>query len=211
MVSGNRLWSRGRWLITAVLLVGLTACARGPFSPEAREQSASLDRYMNVLKGAAVTDDTFTWNTLSSALIVKALNYSPVVARAAGERYAGDPAFAEETMAWRQTPRRNQSPPMIILMGVFAPDLGEKDITKLGRFRPSLMTADGRIVQPLEIKRYGRDSVFMRDHFPIFNPWEEVFLVKFPALAGSAGYGSPEFRLEWPGGVQTLVLGGGAY
>jgi len=209
MVSGNRVSSWCRRLATAAVLLGLVACARGPFSPEAREQSASLDRYMKELQAAIVIDDTFTWNTLSSALIVKALPYTPAVAQAAGARYASDPVYAQETAQWR-TPLRNRRPPLVILMGIFAPDLKEKDITQLGRFRPGLMTPDGRILAPLEIKRYGRDSVFMRDHFPIFNPWEEVYLVKFPAYGGDWGYERLDFRLEWPGGVQTLPLGGRA-
>ena len=196
-----------RLLLVFIIALGLTACGKGPFSPEARRQSESLNQYMRTLKSALVTDDTFEWRTLSSALIIRALPYAPAVSQAASRRFADDPTFRKEADTWNRISRRNAGQPVIILMGVHTPDLGEKDITKLGRFRPRLKTADGRLLQPLEIKRYGRDSVFIRDHFPVFNPWEEVFLVKFSSPDRREPYAGPlEFALEWPGGVQTLIL-----
>lgn len=196
------------WILSAVILcLGLTACDKGPFSPEARRQSESLRQYMRVLQSALVVDDTFEWNTMSSALIVRVLPYSPEVAQAAALRFADDPAFHKEVESWKRISGRAADPPVIILMGIFTPDLGEKDITKLSRFRPKLGTADRRAMPPLEIKRFGRDAVFIRDHFPIFNPWEEVYLVKFASPSGRHPFSSPmEFMLEWPGGIQTLTL-----
>ncbi len=186
-----------------IAILALSGCARGPFSPEVRRQSAELERYMNVLQAALVTDDTFEWNTLSSALIVRALKYSGPVRSEAEHRYAGAPPFEADTAQWLK-PVRRSGRPIVILMGIFTPDLKEKDITTLGRFRPRLMSPDGRAVSPLEIKRYGRDAVFMRDYFPIFNPWEEVYMLKFPSTGLSAG--TLDFILEWPGGVQVLTL-----
>ena len=196
-----------RLLLVAVLSLGLTACDKGPFSPDARRQSENLAQYLRTLKSALTVDDTFEWSTLSSALIIRALPYSPAVSQAATQRFADDPTFQKEAGAWNRTSKRNAQPPVIILMGIYTPDLAEKDITKIGRFRPRLKTADGRLLPPLEIKRYGRDSVFIRDHFPIFNPWEEVYLVKFSSPDHRGPYSQPlEFALEWPGGVQTLTL-----
>ena len=207
MAQHSRAALLQRLLVAVILCLGLTACDKGPFSPEARRQSESLTRYMKTLKADLVVDDTFEWNTLSSALIIRALPYSPPVARAATQRFADDPTFHKEAETWERTSKRNANQPVVILMGIFTPDLAEKDITKLGRFRPKLKTADGRLLQPLEIKRYGRDAVFIRDHFPIFNPWEEVYLVKFASPSGRDPYSSPlEFVLEWPGGTQTLIL-----
>jgi len=207
MARHSRAASLQRLLLAVILSLGLTACDKGPFSPEARQQSESLAQYMRTLQSALVIDDTFTWNTLSSALIIRALPYSPAVSQAAIQRFAHDPTFHKEADAWNLASKRNANPPVIILMGIFTPDLAEKDITKLGRFRPRLKTADGRLLPPLDIKRYGRDSVFIRDHFPIFNHWEEVYLVRFNSPTGSSPYSGPlEFVLEWPGGVQTLVL-----
>ncbi|MDR0882170.1 MAG: hypothetical protein LBP55_06475 [Candidatus Adiutrix sp.] len=191
-----------------VLGLGLSACGRGPFAPEALRQSAELEHYTQVLQSALVEDKTFEWQTLASALIVRALPYSPRISREAQSRFAGDPTFNTEAGGWERRPSRSSGRPVVILMGVFAPDLAEKDITKLGRFRPRLHTPSGQRLEPLEIKRFGRDAVFVRDHFPVFNPWEEVFLVRFPAPAGGGGAGPLDFKLEWPGGVQTLVLSG---
>lgn len=207
MAQHSRAAFLQRLLLVAILCLGLTACDKGPFSPEARRQSESLTQYMRTMQAALVVDDTFEWNTLASALIIRALPYSPDVAQAATQRFADDPTFHKEAGTWDRTSKRNANPPVVILMGVFTPDLAKKDITKLGRFRPRLKTADGRLLQPLEIKRYGRDAVFIRDHFPIFNPWEEVYLVKFTSPSGRHPYSAPlEFVLEWPGGVQTLIL-----
>lgn len=195
---------RAFFYLTALGLaaLGLGACSKGPFSPEAKQQAAERDRYLRLLQSTLVTDDTFEWNILSSALIVRALPYGPRVARAAEQRFRDDPSFHQEAAGWSQAGRGAAAGPVIILMGIFAPDLKAKDITQLGRFRPRLAAADGRIREPLELKRFGRDSVFIRDHFPVFNPWEEVYLLKF----ASPGPGPLDFRLEWPGGVQTLLL-----
>lgn len=192
----------------ALSCLSLSACSKGPFSPEAKTQAAELNRYLDVLRSALVTDDTFEWNTLSSALIVRALPYTPTVAKEAEYRFQGDPAFSAEVSGWRYLPRGVAGPPVIVLMGIFAPDLKEKDIIKLGRFRPRLRTADGRVMKPVEIKRFGRDSVFVRDHFPVFNRWEEVYLVKFASPGPAWPSGSVDFQLEWPGGVQNLILSG---
>lgn len=186
---------------------GLTACSKGPFSPEAKQQAAERDRYLKALQSALVTDDTFEWNSLSSALIVRALAYTPELAGAAEDRFRDDPTFRDEVSGWRYSARGAAAPPVVILMGIFAPDLKAQDITKLGRFRPRL-AAGGRLISPAEIKRFGRDSVFIRDHFPIFNPWEEVYLVKFDSPGRAWSSGQLDFRLEWPGGVQTLLLNG---
>ncbi len=204
MRSGFRAFHIFSLLTLIIFSLTLSACGRGPFAPEARQQAAELTQYTKLLQSALVTDDTFEWNTVSSALIVRALHYSPRISREAERRYLGDPTFSGETDGWGRLPRRVPGPATVILMGIFAPDLGEKDLTKLGRFRPRLVTPDGRILEPVEIKRYGSNAVFIRDHFPVFNPWEEVYLVKF----GSPGrsYGGLDFRLEWPGGVQTLTL-----
>ena len=195
-----------RLLLVFIIGLGLTACDKGPFSPEARQQSENLNQYMRTLKSALTVDDTFEWRTLSSGLIIRALPYAPAVSQAANQRFADDPTFQKEAGAWNRVSKRSAQP-VVILMGIYIQDLAEKDITKLGRFRPRLKTADGRLLQPLEIKRYGRDSVFIRDHFPVFNPWEEVFLVKFNSPDRRGPYAEPlEFVLEWPGGVQTLIL-----
>jgi len=187
-----------------ILLLALSACGRGPFAPEARRQAAEQDYYMKVLQAALVSDDTFEWNTLSSALIVRALNYSGPVRAEAERRFAEAPPFRKDSAEWLRTPNRRSAEPVVILMGLFTPDLKEKDIVSIGRFRPRLMTPDGKTIAPLEIKRYGRDSVFMRDYFPIFNPWEEVYMVSFPSAGLSAG--TIDFRLQWPGGVQSLII-----
>lgn len=190
-------------LLICFFSLGLVGCDKGPFAPAARHQAQELSDYMRVLQNALVTDDTFAWNTLSSALIVRALPYSNSVAEAAQRRFSNEPAFQKETGGWFKSSKRGGNTPTIVLMGLYTPDLAEKDVTKLGRFRPRLRTDDGRLIEPLEIKRYGRDSVFIRDHFPIFNPWEEVFLVKFDYQAGSDPL---NFLLEWPGGTQNLLL-----
>lgn len=189
-----------------ILGLGLSACSQGPFSPEARQQASERGRYLKTLQAALATDDTFEWSSLSSALIVRALPYTAQLAGAAEDRFRDDPTFYNEVSGWSRLPQGAAGPPVIILMGLYAPDLKAKDITQLGRFRPRLAAADGRILNPAEVKRFGRDSVFIRDHFPVFNPWEEVYLVKF-ASPGPAGPSGPlNFRLEWPGGVQTLLL-----
>jgi|GEM_PF-2569848 len=192
----------------ALSCLGLPACSKGPFSPEAKSQAAELDRYLNVLRSVLVTDDTFEWNTLSSALIVRALPYTPTVAQEAEYRFQDDPSFSSEVSDWRFLPRGVAGPPVIVLMGIFAPDLKEKDITKLGRFRPRLLAADGRVIKPVEVKRFGRDSVFIRDHFPVFNRWEEVYLVKFAPTGTTWPSGPLDFQLQWPGGAQNLILSG---
>ncbi len=193
-------------LLAVVLIagLGLTACGRGPFAPEAQAQYRALEHYVRLLSANLTVDDTFEWNTLSSALIVRALPYNTVVSQAASARFAGDPTFAAETAGWGSAGHRSNRT-VVVLLGLFTPDLAEKDLTKLGRFRPRLLAADGRILEPVEIKRYGRDAVFIRDHFPVFNSWEDVYLVRF-AASGLQTDGRLEFRLEWPGGVQTLWL-----
>lgn len=196
-----------RFGLILLALICLSACGKnGPFSPEARRQSAQWDSYMETLKAAQVIDDSFSWKTLSSALIVRALPYSPTVAGAAEARFSGDPTFTKEVSTWGRTSASQPGAPVVVLMGIFTQDKGEKDVTELGRFRPRLIAEDGRSLAPLAIKRYGRDSLFIRDHFPNFNPWEQVYMVKFPAPSRGWQSGQATFELQWPGGSQRLDL-----
>ncbi len=193
------------WAGLVVLCLALTACDKGPFAPEARMQAASRDQYLKLLREYLVTDGAFEWNTLSSALIVRALPYAAAISQAADRRFTGDPTFEREVGTWDRPAKRSSGPPVVVLLGLFSQDITADDLIKLGRFRPALVTSDGRVLAPMELKRYGRDAVFIRDHFPVFNPWEEVYLVRFDVPA----HGRPgwlEFRLEWPGGAQTLFL-----
>ena len=89
-----------------LVLFCLTACDKGPFSPEARQQSAALDQYVKILQDNLTVDDTFEWNTPSSALIVRVLPYNREVSRAADQRFASDKAFHTETAAWDRAPGR---------------------------------------------------------------------------------------------------------
>lgn len=164
------------------------------------------ERYLTLLKSAAVEDRTYSWNTLASAIIVKALPYSPKVAAAAEHMHGGRPYFSNEVGRWGRNSAFNPGAPVVILMGLYVPDLKEKDVTKLERFSPVLITGDGRELKPLEIKRYGRASDFIRDNFPVFNHWEEVYMLKFPAPSRSWQRGTLSFRLDWPGGAQDLKL-----
>lgn len=198
----------GMLLIGAVCLLGLTACGKGPFSPEARQQEAEREQYLKTLQAALAVDDTFEWKRLGSALIVRALPYDADVKLAAEQRFAGSASFQKDVSQWMRPVKNSRGEPTVILMGLFAPDLKENDLTKLDRFRPRLRTADGRLLEPVELKRYGRDAVFMRDFFPVFNPWEHVYMVKFAPSSGLSAYynGQLEFVLQWPGGQQSLVL-----
>ena len=188
-----------------LILSAFMACNRGPFSMEARQQSAALDQYVKTLQTHFTVNDTFEWNTLSSALIVRLLPYNQAVRQAADARFSSDPAFHTETAAWNKIPGRKKARPVTILMGIFTPDLKAKDVIERERFRPRLKTPDGRLVKPLNIKRYGRDDVFIRDHFPVFNIWEDVYLLQFQPLSSSAS-DHLEFVLEWPGGERTVIL-----
>ncbi|UQZ89979.1 hypothetical protein C4J81_12505 [Deltaproteobacteria bacterium Smac51] len=196
----------GHLLMIVVSVLALAGC-RPVSSLETFVQPTPREEYQDFLTSKIVSDDTFNIKTLSSALIVKALFYGQDVDARARLLFHSDPIFSKETSDWGRTPKGAYGPPVVILMGLFAPDLGEKDVTKLGRFRPKLRTMDGRVLSPTSIKRFGRDSTFVRDYFPAFNPWEEVFLVKFNPLTSRGYYTSRlEFILEWPGGVQTLIL-----
>ena len=181
-----------------------SARSSGPFAdwkPNQRDE-----RYLALLKSHLVEDRVYSWNTLASAIIVKALPYSPTVAEAAEFMFGDSPYYHNEIGRWGRNSAFKAGAPVVVLVGLYTPDLKEKDVTKLERFRPMLMTADGRSLEALEIKRYGRASAFIGDHFPIFNHWEEVFMVKFPAPSKSWQRGSLSFRLEWPGGSQHLTL-----
>lgn len=176
----------------------------GPFGEW--KPSQKDERYLAVLKSTMVEDRVYSWNTLASAIIVRALPYSPTVAQAAEYMYGDSPYYHNEVGRWGRSSAFKAGAPVVVLLGLYSPKLGEKDLTKLERFRPILMTADGRALAAIEIKRYGRASTFVQDHFPVFDHWEEVYMVKFPAPAKSWQTGPLTFRLEWPGGTQNLTL-----
>lgn len=188
-----------RLSLTVLWLVPLVACATGPFSSQAFRQARAGAEYLETLRANLSVDDSFRWESLSSALIVRALPYNQVVRQAAESRFADDQIFLRETEAWLK-PIKGQEP-LVIIMGLFAPDLDDEDVTELGRFRPYLQGPDGRELRPESIERYGRDIALIRDHFPLFNPWEEVFVLRFAPVAEPA-----EFILRWPGGRQSLAL-----
>jgi hypothetical protein len=213
LMLGTLLIYRCRLLpLCMILSAALAACetgplSRGPFSPEARARAAAGDQYQALLTANMVSDETFKFETLSSAIILRVLRFSPAVEAAAAGRFSGDPIFSRETRGWSSV-NGTAGPGVVVLMGLFAPDLAENDVVVGGRFRPRLQTPDGRVLAPAEIKRYGRDKNIIRDYFPVFNPWEEVYLVRFAPPAGTSFYGDLKFRLLWPGGAQTLTLPG---
>lgn len=162
--------------------------------------------YLVALKSAIVEDRVYDWDTLASAIIVRAMPFSPTVAQAAESMHGGSPYYLKEINSWGKNSAFKPGEPVVVLLGLYSPSLGEKDVTRLERFRPVLVTEDGRALAALEIKRYGRAATFVLDHFPIFNKWEEVFMVRFPAPAKSWQRGPLTFQLEWPGGTQHLTL-----
>lgn len=173
----------------------------GQWKPGQQDES-----YLAALKAAIVEDKVYDWDTLASAIIVRALPFSPTVAQAAESVHGGSSYYHKEINLWGRNSAFKPGAPVVVLLGLYSPNLGEKDVTRLERFRPVLVTEDGRALAALEIKRYGRAKTFIMDHFPIFNNWEEVFMVKFPAPAKSWQRGPLTFRLEWPGGSQHLTL-----
>lgn len=195
-----------KWRLLAGLLLCvfiLTACGKGPFSPEARSQAAARDLYLAVLRTNLVTDDTFEFSTMSSAIIVHALPFNQMVREAADSRFASSPDYSMETHPWFKPTSSFYGESTVVLMGLYTPDLADGDLTILHRFRPRLLTSEGRLLEPLEIKDYGKKKAFMRDHFPVFNPWEKIYMIKFPATKSAEHL---TFQLVWPGGVQSLEL-----
>ncbi len=191
-------------LIITLLIPFLAACASANLGVLAAANPR--EDYQAFLNSKIKADEVFNMKTLSSALIVKALLYNQDVEARARLLFQADPIFNRETSGWNRAPRDAYGRGIVVLMGLFAPDLGEKDLAE-GRFRPGLKTPGGRILKAAEIKPYGRDSAFVRDYFPAFDPWEEVFLVKFNSPDSSPNSASQcEFMLEWPGGLQTLPL-----
>lgn len=178
--------------------------SRAPFSTW--KPTEKDEKYLTVLKSALVEDRVYSWNTLASAVIVRALPYSARVAGAAEYMHGDRPFFYNEVGRWGRNAAFKPGAPVVVLMGLYAPGLREKDVTKLERFRLRLAAPDGRLLEPLEIKRYGRASVFIGDHFPVFNHWEEVYMVKFPSPGSNWQSGRLSFQLDWPGGSQHLSL-----
>ena len=205
MTIANKILPASTWKLVMVITCGalLSACSYGMFSPEAAQRAKSSEQYLKLLRSLMVKSDTFEWKYLASSIIVQALPYNQVLQEAAEHRFYGSPAFTKETSAWLKPSRSFKAQPTIILMGLYTQNLAENDVTKTKRFRPRLLTSDGRTLEPLEIKRYERDDPFIRDHFPIFNPWEEVFMVKFAEDRTTTPL---TYQLYWPGGVQTLTL-----
>lgn len=190
----------GPLLLVALIIPLLCSCSA---TVADLANNSPREEYQAFLHSRVSTAKAIDLKTLSAGLVLKALPFSQNVESRGRLLFLGDPQFTAETAAWKR------GGPIIILMGLFTPDLGEKDVTATGRFRPALKTPDGAILKPLAIKRYGRDSVFMRDYFPAFDPWEEVFVISFDPgrSAGDFDPAAYEFILEWPGGVKTLPLG----
>ncbi len=191
-----------------LLIVGgtlaLSSCQSGPFSPEARAQAKALNQYKALLEANLLNDETFDWDSLSSALILRVLPYNKQIDQAAQYRFYNDPNFTRERKIWVARPKSLKET-QVFFFGLFTRDLKAEDLTEKKRFRPELLTPAGHLLEPLALKRYGRDNPFIRDTFPVFNPWEDVYMVAFPLDTNVSG--SPlEFILQWPGGTQNLVL-----
>lgn len=194
------------WRLLAGLIfcsIFLSACDKGPFSPEARGQAAARDQYLKALQTNLVTDGTFNFGTLSADIIVRVLPLNQMVRQAADHRFLTDQNFTREVDQWLKPPRGLAGNSTVILMGLFTQDLAEGDLTELQRFRPRLLTSAGHLLEPVSIEDYGRDQSFIQDHFPVFNPWEAVFIVKFPPTKTTE---TLIYQLQWPGGIQNLVL-----
>ncbi len=188
-------------IMTALLLLG--GCSGSGAS--ALLESSPREEYQAFLRTKIVSAKAFDFETASPALVVKALPYDRETEERAVSLFHADPLFSRETDSWNRVPPKGKGPVQIVLMGLFVPDLKEKDI-KNGRFRPALKTPEGRILRAADIKRHGRDSAFARDYFPVFDRWEEVFVVKFQMPAGALRPSQCEFMLEWPGGTETVPL-----
>lgn len=194
-----------------LLLAGIPLASSCSAELKTMARTSPQEEYRAYLQSNISTAKAIDLETLSAAVIVKALPYSPSVETRARLLFHSAPVFIQETRAWRRAPQGQSGTPLILLMGLFAPDLGEKDVTETGRFRVRLhlKTPEGVTLTPVEITRHGRDSVFMRDYFPAFDPWEEVFVLKFAANDRAEilqNLANCEFILEWPGGTEILPL-----
>lgn len=190
-----------------VVLLGLALGSCGAAERKALTSNAPHEEYAAFLRVKIAADKNFDFDTLSSNLIVKALVYSPEVEARARLLFHGDPLFNREVDSWRRASAGSSKTRLVVVMGLFAPDLNEKDVEE-GRFRPALVMADGHLVRAADIVRYGRDSVFARNYFPVFDPWEELYAVKFDLPLSSPQGAADGFIVEWPGGVARLTLSG---
>lgn len=198
--------------MAALAALALAASCAGP-GPVARwAQPTPREDYAAFLRARTVkAEGAINLESLSSSLMAEVLPYDGEVAARALALFGGDPAFGREAEAWAEAAGPGQTA-VTVLWGLYAPDLGERDVTgpkgrpgeAAGRFRPRLQAA-GLLLAPARLKRHGRDSAFGRDYFPVFNPWEELFAVTF-AVPDDAARGPLAFVLEAPGFRQSLTL-----
>jgi hypothetical protein len=149
-----------------------------------------------------VTDSVYVLTDNGDVLPVlfHALPLTDTLLAKARELWSSDPRLTKMVDNWLDQGR------IVVLVGFYARDLTNEDLTKNGRFRAYLKTAGGLKAPPKGSELLKPELV--GDFFPIFNSWERVMAMSFEGLWSQ----DPVLVVQWPGGDRELrlsaVLGG---
>ncbi|MDR0356120.1 MAG: hypothetical protein LBJ64_10375 [Deltaproteobacteria bacterium] len=183
-------------LAVAFLAAVLSACSVGPMEPGRRALDARRVSWAELTSKAMVSDSIYDLTDAGDILplTVRALPLTDPVLQRMRELWGGDRRLMDKADEWLKAGR------LVILVGIYTRDVTEDDLIKDRRFRLSLR-ADGSLKRTADKPELLKGS-FLKDYFPIFNPWERVVVVSFPGQWNK----NPVLILDWPGGSRELDL-----
>jgi hypothetical protein len=164
--------------------------------PGRRALEAKRGQWIELLRKTVVSDKVYELTDEGAVLplMVNALPLGDRVLAEARDRWGADPRFTEKLNSWLSKGR------LVVLVGLYARDLGEDDLIRDNRFRLALRTGGGLKTSPNNVELL--KEKFLADYFQIFNPWENVLAVSFdgqwnqnPILVLDCPYGTREIGL----------------
>jgi hypothetical protein len=159
-------------------------------------QIKSRDDYLALLKTRLAHDEIFYLNKLGEVLWVDVLPLTGEVMAAGQARWSEDKRREALLKAWLPP----EGPPArIVLVGLFIKGLTKEDVLTNGRIRLQLRSG-GQVLDALAVEEVKPDIWW--DYYPVFNRWEKVFAVRFPANTPDDG----SLVISWPAGSRELSL-----
>ncbi|MDR2353881.1 MAG: hypothetical protein LBF22_12160 [Deltaproteobacteria bacterium] len=178
-----------------VIIAFLTGCFFGPLESNRLKELSARQAYLNLVSSYATHDEIYFFNDMEETLFLDALNLTPELLTASKLRWSKNPEFMEALDNWLPRGRGRA-----ILLGIFSRSFQEDDFLKKKSFRAHLQTSGKTLAADviLMVK-----PSFLVHYFPVFNRWEKVFALHFPAAPGTL---QSTLIVEWPAGKRELIL-----
>ena len=180
-------------LAPAALALLLSGC--GLFAPDRRDAVRQRDAYVKLAKKHTTHDELFFFNELRASMIMDVLNFGPDLLTAARLRWSSDKAFTDALAKWMPEGRGRT-----VFVGIYSRGFKPEEVLKNPSYSFRLKAQSG-LYEPDFIGQV--KEPYLSSYLPVFNHWEKVFAVHFPADSSIAG---ASIVVDFPEATRELPL-----